>query len=268
MWKVKQSARAAEDKPNQGVPVRGRRWGAGKWIETVMLAAGLALLAFYVTARIESTVASRAALETFSSAEISTTTQPEESAKGRVVAEIQTPDPDMSLWDEGRVHAYGAALSRRSGAPLAVLRIPSIGLTAPLFDGTDSLTLNHAVGRIAGTALPGERGNIGIAGHRDSFFRGLKDVKQGNVIELRTTQGTDTFTVDEIRVVSPTDVSVLAPRSSPYITLVTCYPFYFIGSAPKRFVVAAIFTQHTAAKPTTSETRLHTQSRLSTKEEQ
>lgn len=268
MWKFKQTVGTAEDKSNQGRTEFGRRWGAGKWIEAVLPATGLALLTFYVTARIESKVTSSAALETFSSTEISTTSQPEKGAKSRDAAGSQTPDPDMSLWDKGRVQAYGAASSRRSGGPLAVIRIPSIGLTAPLFNGTDSLTLNHAVGRIAGTALPGERGNIGIAGHRDSFFRGLKDVKQGDVIELRTTQGIDTYMVDEIRIVSPTDVSVLAPRPSPHVTLVTCYPFYFIGSAPKRFVVAAIFTQHTAAEPTTSETRPLTQSRLSTKEEQ
>jgi sortase A len=99
--------------------------------------------------------------------------------------------------------------------------------------------MDRAVGFIAGTARPGENGNIGISGHRDGFFRGLKDIREGDGIELVTATGTDTYTIDSIVLVKPADVSVLAPRPRPSITLVTCYPFYFVGSAPKRYIVQA-----------------------------
>jgi len=107
------------------------------------------------------------------------------------------------------------------------------------FGGTDELTLNHGVGRIAGTAHPRDSGNIGIAGHRDGFFRGLKDVAVGDIIDLKTLTGTNTYAVDRIQIVSPRQVEVLGPTSVPSITLVTCYPFYFIGSAPQRYIVTA-----------------------------
>ena len=104
---------------------------------------------------------------------------------------------------------------------------------------TDDLSLNRAVGHIAGTALPGDSGNVGIAGHRDGFFRGLKDIVTGDTIEITTQAKTDTYVIDQITIVNPSDVSVLAPRSQPSVTLVTCYPFYFVGSAPQRYIVQA-----------------------------
>ena len=141
---------------------------------------------------------------------------------------------------------------------MALLQIPKIHLQAPVLDGTDGLTLNHAVGRIAGTARPGDAGNIGLAAHRDGFFRGLKDIQQGDEIDLKTRSGTDIYTVDQIQIVSPRDVSVLRDHRKPALTLVTCYPFYFVGSAPKRYVVTAFLTQHTAG-PTATDVRLNPQ---------
>ena len=106
--------------------------------------------------------------------------------------------------------------------------------------------MNRGVGHIAGSALPGEVGNVGIAGHRDGFFRALKDVKAGEVLELerQTDKGMklDRYQVERIAVVEPTDVSVIAPASEATLTLVTCYPFYFVGTAPQRFVVKAVRT--------------------------
>ena len=122
---------------------------------------------------------------------------------------------------------------------LAVLRIPTLHLEVPVLEGTDEVTLNRGVGRIAGTSLPGQGGNIGIAGHRDGFFRRLKDIRTGDAIELVTISGTDVFVVDRIRVTSPADVAVLRPRTTDSITLVTCYPFYFVGPAPSRYIVEA-----------------------------
>jgi sortase A len=145
---------------------------------------------------------------------------------------------DFSLWDVRRVRAYKEDF-KSANAPLAVLHISKIGLDAPLLDGTDALTLNHGVGRIFGTARPGEAGNIGIAGHRDGFFRGLKDLKLGDAIELRTKKGMDHYVVDVIEIVKPNDVHVLGPRPVASLTLVTCFPFYFVGSAPQRYIVHA-----------------------------
>lgn len=146
---------------------------------------------------------------------------------------------DYSLWDEGRIEEYEESLEHDFGQPLAILRIPKIDLQVALLEGTDDLALNRGVGRIAGTARPGELGNIGIAGHRDGFFRGLKDVGQGDLIELETLNLTDIYRIDAISIVTPQDVHVLEHRSVPTLTLVTCYPFYFVGKAPKRYIVSA-----------------------------
>jgi sortase A len=111
--------------------------------------------------------------------------------------------------------------------------------TVPVLEGTDEFTLNRGVGHVAGTALPGERGNVAIAGHRDGFFRVLKDVTAGDRIRLVTLWQTVDYTVQETRIVEPEDVRVLEPTGTPVLTLLTCYPFYYVGSAPKRFVVRA-----------------------------
>jgi sortase A len=106
--------------------------------------------------------------------------------------------------------------------------------------GTDDVTLDRAVGHIEGTAAPDAAGNVGIAGHRDGFFRGLKDITQGDLIELVTLQDTVAYRVEKTWIVDPTDVSVLDPTPGRALTLVTCYPFYFVGSAPQRFIVRAV----------------------------
>src|SRR6202008_450313 len=118
----------------------------------------------------------------------------------------------------------------------------SIELEVAVLEGTDDLTLNRGVGHIEGTSAPGDGGNIGIAGHRDGFFRGLKDVHLGDTMDLYTEKGNSRYVVDEIGIVVPENVSVLAPRSKPALTLVTCYPFYFVGSAPLRYIVRASIT--------------------------
>jgi sortase A len=120
-----------------------------------------------------------------------------------------------------------------------VLRIERVRLRVPVFEGTSDTILNRGAGWIEGTARPGEPGNVGVAGHRDGFFRGLKDVAVGDRIEIDTGQATQIFSVDEISIVNPDDVHVLYPRSRPSLTLVTCYPFYFVGSAPQRYIVHA-----------------------------
>jgi sortase A len=160
----------------------------------------------------------------------------------------QAETPDQSLWSPNRVSAWRKALSEPAPAPIAVLRIPKIRLEVPVLPGTDDRTLDRAVGHIEDTAQPGTDGNSGIAGHRDSFFRALKDVATGDVIEVVTTAHTVTYRVERTWIVVPDDVWVLDPTPSPAITLVTCYPFYFIGSAPQRFIVRAVHSTTTSTR--------------------
>ena len=145
---------------------------------------------------------------------------------------------DMSTWSRERIAQYRAAL-HVGGTPEAVLRIPSVNLVVPVFEGTSEENLNRGAARIEGTAHIGELGNIGIAAHRDGFFRVLKDVRVGSVLQLESLGGTDSYRIVATTIVDPSDVSVLAATSRDAITLVTCYPFYFVGSAPQRFIVRA-----------------------------
>jgi sortase A len=148
--------------------------------------------------------------------------------------------PDQSLWSAVRVSAWRKAIAEPVGAPIAVLRIPKIRLEVAVLSGTDDRTLDRALGHIENTAVPGTDGNSGIAGHRDGFFRGLKDIAPGDVIELDTLQGKDAYRVERTWVVAPEDISVLDPTGGRTLTLVTCYPFYFVGAAPQRFIVRAV----------------------------
>jgi len=147
---------------------------------------------------------------------------------------------DFRLWDNRRVAAYETSLTQEKDKPLAILRIPRISLEVPVFDDTDELALNRGVGRIRGTAKIGQVGNLGIAGHRDGFFRGLKGIGPGDKIELVVPGRTNQYVVTQIQIVKPEDTSVLGSTASPTLTLVTCFPFYFVGSAPQRYIVSAV----------------------------
>jgi len=169
-------------------------------------------------------------------------------AYGRVMARLEVArfraqGGAAALWDAQRIQAYEKTLNVKFAPPLAVLRVPALGIEAPVLEGTSDATMNRGVGHIAGSALPGESGNMGIAGHRDGFFRALKDAKVGEVVELerQTSAGMkrDQYQVERIAVVDPADVSVVAATDDATLTLVTCYPFYFVGTAPQRFVVQA-----------------------------
>ena len=195
--------------------------------ERMLLAFGVVLLLIYAGARAHTAVFSRLELHRYWQAQAA-----ESGGKSK-------DNPDFRLWSKQRVAAYQASLKSQLPLPLGVLKIPSINLEVPLLEGTDDLTLNRAVGHIEGTAAPGSPGNIGIAGHRDGFFRGLKDIHTGDVIELFNQNRMDRYVVDEILIVSPEETSVLSDRPRPSLTLVTCYPFYFVGSAPLRYIVHA-----------------------------
>ena len=152
--------------------------------------------------------------------------------------DLIVPAPDRTLWSAGRVQAYEAAASL-SLAPAGVLRMPSIGLVVPIYEGTSDSVLNRGAGRIEGTAALDEQGNIGLAAHRDGFFRALKDIRLGDVFTLDTLRASYRYRVTELLVTEPTDTSVIARTPTASVTLVTCYPFYFVGSAPKRYIVRA-----------------------------
>lgn len=119
------------------------------------------------------------------------------------------------------------------------LTIPAANVDAIVTEGVDDPTLRRAVGHIPNTALPGEPGNVALAGHRDTFFRGLEKLELGDPIQLVTTAGTYDYVVEDLRIVEPTETQVLASGSTSTLTLITCYPFRYIGTAPQRFIVRA-----------------------------
>jgi sortase A len=126
-----------------------------------------------------------------------------------------------------------------AGSLLGMLDVPRLKLSTPVIEGDDDQTLDRAAGHLPDTPLPWEHGNSAIAAHRDGLFRPLKDVKVGDEIRFRTTRDEYRYRVTGTSIVQPDDVSVLEPRSPATLTLITCYPFYYVGSAPKRFIVHA-----------------------------
>ena len=196
-------------------------------VERILLVIGLALLAGWAAARFHGSMASDSAIKRFHA---DTPVNHGSPSAGEV---------DFTQWSPQRITAYKGSLAAKKDLPLAILRIPKIDLEVPVFNDTDDLTLNRGVGRIVGTAQIGQPGNVGIAGHRDGFFRGLKDVGRGDVVELILPGRTDHYVVNEVQIVSPENVSVLDATPVPTLTLVTCFPFYYVGSAPQRYVVTA-----------------------------
>jgi sortase A len=202
-------------------------------LERILLFFGILLVSVFVANRVYSGMYSQASVQSFWEHQASPPTVAEVQSKGH------SSIPDFRLWSEKRIKAYQASLAANVPPPLGVLEISTLQLHVPILEGTDDLTLDRGVGHIAGTAPLGEPGNVGIAGHRDGFFRVLKDIHVGDTIDVYTHRGRARYLVDEIQIVSPGDVSVLAPRAKPSLTLVTCYPFYFVGSAPSRYIVHA-----------------------------
>jgi len=135
---------------------------------------------------------------------------------------------------------YASAVARSAPEPyVGRVDIPRLDLSVMLLDGVDDTTLDFGLGHIPGTALPGQPGNIGIAGHRDTFFRSLAGIRKDDEITVKTLAGDYRYIVNTIRIVDPENVEVLQDSGHPMLTLVTCYPFHLVGPAPKRFVVQA-----------------------------
>ena len=215
-------------------------------IQRTMMVTGTCLLGAAAVALIDRSLSSRHALDSFDRAQAARPVADGAEPAGLAAGE----SADLTLWSEKRIREYRASLSIEKRLPLAVLGIGKLRLRVPIFEGTDDLVLNRGLGWIEGTARPGDSGNIGIAGHRDGFFRGLKDIVVGDTMELETLGKRATYVVDEIQIVTPEQVEVLRPRAAPAITLVTCYPFYFIGDAPQRYIVHATLRRGAAAAGT------------------
>ena len=179
-----------------------------RFLERAFMVAGVVLLAAVTGAMIHAKVGSRLALAEF---------------------------------DDAQAAAAHGTAQQNPDAPIAVVSIAKLSLRVPVFGGTSDIVLNRGAGWIEGTSRPGDTGSgtIGLAGHRDGFFRSVKDIAVGDEIELSTLGATSVYTVDGTEIVTPEDVAVLRPRGVPSLALVTCYPFNYIGNAPKRFIVHA-----------------------------
>jgi sortase A len=173
-------------------------------------------------------------------------------AESRLYQAFEDRELDKILSESAATGTSGTASETGAPAPLTVPRrtfaagstvgrieIPRLGVSTVIRAGSDARTLRLAVGYIPGTALPGDRGNFGLAGHRDTFFRKLRDINPDDEIRVVTPDGVFNYYVQRTSIVMPQDIWVLDPTSYSALTLVTCYPFNYIGSAPKRFIVRA-----------------------------
>jgi sortase A len=150
-----------------------------------------------------------------------------------------------SQYETAGSRQFRPTISTKGLSPIATsgligrVEIPRLGLSAVVIEGDDTKTLRRAVGHITGTSLPGHMGNVALTGHRDTFFRPLRNIRLNDIIVVTTLQGQYRYRVVSTRVVGPDNVSVLSSGRNEILTLVTCHPFYFVGSAPNRFIVRA-----------------------------
>lgn len=212
------------------------------WVEAGLYLGGLGLLAAFALIRFEGERQREAGVAAFHAI------QGEAAAQRQVLLDdtvsgmqltATVAAPDLSQWDAQRIRAYETSRAVEAAPPLAVLNIGRLGIEVPVYEGASDFNLNRGVARIAGTATVDAAGNLGIAGHRDGFFRGLKDIAIGDRIELLTGQGARAYSVGSIDIVDPQDIWVLGATDEATLTLVTCYPFYYVGQAPKRYIVKA-----------------------------
>ena len=207
------------------------------WLEASLFIGGIALLVVFFQVRASSELQRSNGVQAFLEAEVSQVQI--QNREGGPLTVVELNSPDQALWAEQRVIDYEKSRNSGKDLPLAVLTIEKLGIQVPVYNGTDEFNLNRGVGRIKGTAAIDGTGNLGIAGHRDGFFRTLEHIVVGDEMELLTTQGNIKYKVSSIQIVDPSDVSVLKPTTNSTITLVTCYPFYYVGHAPKRYIVKA-----------------------------
>jgi sortase A len=216
-------------------------------LETTCWTLGIVLITLYFGVRAYGELERRQAIATFTQARSAM------GAEGHVtrdtdrislahVSPTHHRAPDQTHWSGSRVRAYAAQVTKSESPPLpaALLRIRRVELEVPVYADTSERNLNRGAGLVSGTAPPDSDGNIAIAAHRDGYFRALKDVAVGDVVELESLSRRRQYRVIDLSIVEPTDISPLHDTDVPAVTLVTCYPFYFVGNAPQRFIVRAV----------------------------
>ena len=204
---------------------------ASRWIERSLFLIGIVCLGIWVYVFVDARLTQRREEQHL-----------EEALRQRSLAsapEGSTPAAATDALGSFQGEAFVSAEDLEEGALIGRIEIPRVGVSAIVLHGIGNKTLRRGVGHIPGTPLPEHGGNFGLAGHRDSFFRALKDIRQDDTIELTTLNGTFEYKVEWTKIVAPKDTYVLTDEGAPSLTLVTCYPFYYVGSAPKRFIVRA-----------------------------
>jgi len=205
-------------------------------VEILLLILGLGFLAVYGWSRADAAVGSAIDMQGFEQEPVDTT-----------------------LWSESRLRQYELSIAPPRQEVVGLLRIPQINLRAPLYSDTREAHLNRGVGLIPAMSVPGEGGNLGIAGHRDGFFRALKDIGAGQYVEVLTREHLYRYRISSTAIVERFDTTLLRRTQNATITLVTCYPFYLVGHAPQRFIVrgelTAIEANHSRASQSPSTSR-------------
>lgn len=223
-----------------------------RMLERVLLVVGLTCLGYYGFVSVEAALYQayetrelNAILASAPSADVTippqrrTTSPSRTTGPDNTVNPTEAPSPDPSTNPSARPRGVARPAP---GSAIGRIEIPRLGVSAIVRAGSDARTLRLAVGHIPGTALPGETGNIGLAAHRDTFFRRLGDIRADDSVRLITPEGTFLYRVEGTQVVEPQDTWVLNDTDTPVLTLVTCFPFRYIGSAPQRFIVRARLT--------------------------
>jgi sortase A len=207
-----------------------------RWIERVLLTVGVGLAAWCAVVLVEARYYDHLPLPSSDSAPV-------------IVTQTMPPGAHALPGDARDPRAPQPVVpSPAQGTLLGRLEAPEVQLSAALLEGSDDGTLSHGAGHIEDTPFPGQPGNIGIAGHRDTVFRPLRRIHVGDALALTTSDRVYRYRIDKTFIVGPDDVYVLDPTDRPTLTLVTCYPFEFIGHAPKRFIVQAQLVGEDARK--------------------
>ncbi len=196
--------------------------------EVLSYVAGILFMGFFVVQIAQGEIQRRSAIAEFANI-------PEEN----LIPIPETVEPNTALWAPGRITDYQTSLNAELPPVLGVLAIPSIGLEVPVYPSDSELLMDRGSGVIDGMSYPHEPGNIGIAGHRDGYFMVLKDVQPGDKLLLETLEGPKNFVINSTQIVEIDDMDLLQDTTEQSVTLVTCYPFYFVGHAPQRFIVTA-----------------------------
>ncbi len=205
-----------------------------RWIERLLFLTGVVCLGIWAYAFVDARLTQKREEQRLEEAL-------RQRSEARVAQASATPAAETDALEsfQREEETFTSEADLEEGALIGRIEIPSVGVSAIVLHGVDDKTLRRGVGHIPGTPLPAHGGNFGLAGHRDSFFRALKDIRQNDTIELTTLDGTFEYKVEWTKLVTPKDTFVLADEGTPALTLVTCYPFYYVGSAPKRFIVRA-----------------------------